>query len=130
MLVIAMNQDTHPILVIEDHDDTRQMMATLIGHYGFDVVTAGDGRQGLGQLQLLRPWLVLLVLVMPVMTGWEFRKAQLLLSDRQLADVPVVLLTATPGADDIAKQLGISDVITKPIDIDHVVTIVHKHCGS
>jgi CheY-like chemotaxis protein len=125
-----MTEPTHPILVIEDHDDTRQMMATLIGHYGFDVATAGNGRQGLEQLQQLRPRLVLLDLMMPVMTGWEFREAQLSLQDRQLAAVPVVLLTAAPGADQIAKQLGINDIIRKPIDIDHVVTIVHKHCRA
>jgi len=63
------------VLVIEDHDDTREMVAMLLGAEGFTVVTAENGKRGLERLMGTRPSLVLLDLMMPVMTGWEFRRA-------------------------------------------------------
>jgi len=119
-----------PVLIVEDHDDTREMVATLLSGHGFTVVTAENGRRGLERLMRARPCLVLLDLMMPVMTGWEFRRAQLSLPDSDLASVPVLLLTAVDQPDRVALQLGATDVIRKPLDFDQLIESVRRHCGE
>src|SRR5262245_50828034 len=105
-----------PVLIVEDHDDTREMIATLLGFAGYTVVTAANGKQGLERLMQTRPCLVLLDLTMPVMTGWEFRAAQLSVGDPAIAAVPVLLLTAMPNAEKAAMELQAVEVIKKPFD--------------
>jgi CheY-like chemotaxis protein len=119
-----------PVLVVEDHTDTREMIAALLTAEGFAVVTAENGQRGLERLLHTRPCLVLLDLMMPVMTGWEFRRAQLSLPDSDLAAVPVLLLTAVPDADREADRLHAADVIAKPLDFDQLVATVKRHCSS
>ena len=117
-----------PVLVVEDHDDTREMVATLLAAEGFNVVTAENGRRGLERLTRTRPCLVLLDLMMPVMTGWEFRRAQMSLPDDELATVPVLLLTAVPDPARAARELHATDVIPKPVDFDQLIETVRRHC--
>jgi CheY-like chemotaxis protein len=105
------------------------MIAELLAAEGFAVVTAENGRVGLERLADARPCLVLLDLMMPVMTGWEFRRAQLSLPDSELAGVPVLLLTAVPDAHHQAHQLHAADVITKPLDFNRLVQTVKQHCA-
>jgi CheY-like chemotaxis protein len=116
--------------VVEDHDDTREMIATLLSAEGFTVVTAENGRSGLQRLMDVRPCLVLLDLMMPVMTGWEFRRTQESLPDPALAGVPVLLLTAVPDALGEAARLHAAGVITKPLDFDTLVETVKRHCSA
>ena len=131
-----MNPHTHaspdiggqPVLVVEDHDDTREMVAALLRAEGFTVVTAENGQRGLERLMRERPCLVLLDLMMPVMTGWEFRRVQLSLPDSGLAAVPVLLLTAVPEPEKVAVQLHAADVIPKPLDFEKLVETVRRHC--
>jgi CheY-like chemotaxis protein len=119
-----------PVLVVEDHDDTREMVAALLAAEGFTVVTAENGRRGLERLMDARPCLVLLDLMMPVMTGWEFRRAQVSLPDSDLAAVPVLLLTAVPDPTAEAHRLDAAGVITKPLDFDELVETVRRHCPA
>jgi CheY-like chemotaxis protein len=119
-----------PVLIVEDHDDTREMIATLLGFAGYAVVTAANGKQGLERLLQARPCLVLLDLTMPVMTGWEFRAAQLSVGDPALAAVPVLLLTAMPNAEKAAKELQAVEVIKKPFDYDRLLESVRRHCHA
>ena len=116
--------------MVEDHDDTREMIATLLAAEGFRVVTAENGRRGLERLMDTRPCLVLLDLMMPVMTGWEFRRAQVSLRDTNLAAVPVLLLTAVPDPAAEADRLRAAGVITKPLDFDELVETVKRHCPT
>lgn len=117
-----------PVLVVEDHDDTREMVAALLAAEGFSVITAENGSRGIERLKRDRPCLVLLDLMMPVMTGWEFRQAQMSLPDAELATVPVLLLTAAPEPERAAEQLQATDVIRKPLDFDDLLELVRRHC--
>jgi CheY-like chemotaxis protein len=119
-----------PVLVVEDHADTREMVATLLSFHGFTVITAENGQRGLERLLGERPCLILLDLMMPVMTGWGFRAAQLSLPDSDLAGVPVLLLTAVSDPQRVAKELGVADVISKPLDYDVLIETVRRHCPT
>ena len=106
------------------------MIAALLAGEGFEVVTAENGQRGLQRLLDVRPCLVLLDLMMPVMSGWEFRRAQMSLPDGDLATVPVLLLTAVPDPAGEANRLHAAGVITKPLDFDRLIDTVKRHCPS
>ena len=81
------------VLLVEDNDDVREMMALALELAGHDVVLAANGREALARLrERPRPCVILLDLMMPVMNGWEFRQA--LRSEPALRDVPVVVVSA------------------------------------
>jgi len=117
-----------PILLVEDNEDTREVVAMVLAAEGFTVVTAENGQRGLERLLRTRPCLVLLDLMMPVMTGWEFRRLQLSLPDSELASVPVLLLTAVNDPKRVAAELNAADVIPKPLDFDQLIESVRRHC--
>lgn len=119
-----------PVLIVEDHDDTRAMVADLLSGAGYVVVTAENGRRGLEVLRAASPCLIVLDLTMPIMSGWEFRRAQLGLADEHLASVPVLVMTALPNPERAAADLGAAGVIPKPLDLDRLLAAVRAHCGD
>ena len=102
------------VLIVEDDDDARHylvMLAALVLS-GYRVDTAHHGAEALKKVRAVRPDVILLDLMMPVMDGRQFRREQL--SDPHLAAIPTVLITAL--ADDrLAAELGVP-VLQKPID--------------
>jgi CheY-like chemotaxis protein len=106
------------------------MVATLLAAEGYTVVTARNGMEGLQELAGSRPFLVLLDLMMPVMTGWEFRRAQLSLDDPALAQVPVILLSAVHDPAQVARHLRVAEYIQKPVDFDRLLQSIRKLCPA
>ncbi len=82
------------ILLVEDDPDVRDAVADILEEHGYRVVTANNGEEALKHLQQekLRPSIVLLDLMMPVMDGWQFREIQK--NDPAISDIPVIALTA------------------------------------
>lgn len=118
-----------PVLVIEDHEDTRHMVQTALEFNGYSTVGAANGLRGLQELEQHRPCLILLDLSMPIMDGWTFRKEQLDLADKELASVPVIVLSALTDCQEHGRKLGAADVIPKPVDMDRMVRVVQQHCS-
>jgi CheY-like chemotaxis protein len=82
------------ILIVEDDDDIRELLAAMLRREGYNVLEAEHGAQALEILETesIEPCLILLDLMMPVMTGQELLKV---LSDSdRLASVPVVVVSA------------------------------------
>jgi CheY-like chemotaxis protein len=113
-----------PVLIIEDHADTRQMVATFLECHGIPSVGADNGRSGLVALEKYRPSIILLDLAMPVMDGRQFRAAQQNLPDARLAAIPVVVMSAEPNCKLEGERLQAVEVLEKPVDIDRMVAIV------
>src|SRR4051812_4876455 len=92
------------VLVVEDDYSTREGLACLLGEE-FNVRCAAHGEEA---LQYLRgnpaPDLILLDLMMPVLSGWEFRRQQL--QEPALSNIPVVVLTALGDYGAVADDLG------------------------
>jgi CheY-like chemotaxis protein len=118
------------VLIVEDDLDARDFLRTYLGHAGYDTSSAANGREGLQQLRAHRPLLVLLDLSMPVMNGWEFRAAQQALAERDLADVPVVVMSALSDCAKHAADLEAFAVLPKPIDFDRLLAIVGSVAGT
>lgn len=85
------------VLLVDDDREIRGATADLLRAEGFDVTEVEHGLDALLHLQtaLPRPDAVVLDLMMPVMTGWEFREAQL--ADPAIAGVPVIVLSSYPA---------------------------------
>lgn len=115
------------ILVVEDNDDIREMMAVTLELEGHTVATAANGRDALDKLLAgERPCLILLDLMMPVMNGWEFRHA--IEQDPVLSKVPVVVMTAATG--DMVKDAHADAFIPKPVDMDRLLDVVCDFCDG
>ena len=116
------------ILVVEDDADIRAALADVLAEEGYDVRVAANGEEGLAELRREpRPALVLLDLMMPVLNGWQFRRAQL--SDPALADVPVVIVSADAAAGREATNMGASAFLQKPVELDDLLSVVARFAG-
>lgn len=111
------------ILVVDDNDDIRNMVAEALTLVGFGVSTASNGKVALEQVQVTRPDLIVLDLKMPVMTGWQFMEAQR--GDPELATIPVVVVTAVPDA----HPAGAAALIRKPFGLDKLLATVGRLCA-
>ena len=130
-LVLPLSQFHPPrVLIIEDDDSARSLVAASLRHEGYNVVEARDGREGLTALVRHRPSLILLDLRMPRMDGREFRDAQRRLADRTLANVPVVVVSAVDDARVEGDHLGARDVVEKPVNLHHLIDVVEREAGS
>ena len=115
------------ILLVEDNDDVREMMAVTLQLEGHQVATAVNGRDALEKLHSgERPCLILLDLMMPVMNGWEFRDE--LEHDPRLRDVPVVVISAATG--DLVSNTSAAAFIPKPVDMDRLLDVVCDFCDG
>jgi CheY-like chemotaxis protein len=121
------------VLIVEDDADTREMLTALLKTEGFHAVAAEDGLEALHLLRTVRhrapdvPCLVLLDLKMPRLGGHEFRRAQL--GDPIVANVPVAVMSGAVDAEQRAHDLGAVATVTKPIDFDHLLTVVKRYCA-
>jgi CheY-like chemotaxis protein len=115
-----------PVLIVDDDEDIRDIVATLLRDAGFEVAEARHGEEALERLgDAELPCLILLDLMMPVMDGYRFRARQL--ESPRLAAIPTIIFTAGatgPGVD----ALGAQAVLRKPIDAAALVRTVAQHC--
>ncbi len=104
------------ILVIDDTKDILQVLSRRLDSWGYDVVTADSGEEGLRLAHEQRPDLILLDIMMPRMKGRDVC-AQLKASEDTRA-IPVIFLTALGLADHIkaGMDLGAEDYIVKPFE--------------
>jgi len=112
------------VLVVEDHADLREMLEVLLESEGFQVQTASNGKEALDSLHHGRPSLILLDLMMPVMSGDEFRRRQL--QEPAFADVPVICMTAAHDGPQRAARLNAAQYFQKPVDFDRLITAVRQ----
>jgi CheY-like chemotaxis protein len=113
---------SHRILVIEDNADTRELVSFLLSKAGYIVMAAQDGRAGRALAISEIPDAVVLDLGMPVIDGWEL--ARLLKSNPDTQAIRIVALTGrvTPADRMRALDAGCDAYLTKPLDLDLLLT--------
>ena len=117
------------ILLVEDDLDVREALAETLREEGYAVDCATDGIEALDYLRGGgRPGLILLDLMMPRMSGSEFRVAQK--KDPLLVRYPVVLLSADGRMREKAVALETAGAIRKPIDLDELLRVIEHFRGS
>jgi CheY-like chemotaxis protein len=110
------------ILLVDDDEEAIDLLENLLVTHGYAVATAHDGQQALDYLRdNPHPCLILLDLMMPRMSGWEFleRKAH----NSKLAALPVVIISGTE-----ANTPANLDSIRKPWNIENLLNLVRKRC--
>ena len=106
------------VLVVEDERNIAELLQMYLEKEGYAVTLAFDGGQGLAKFRAIKPDLVLLDLMMPVMDGWAVCKAI-----RAESQTPIIMLTAKGETDDKVAGLktGADDYITKPFEMKEVL---------
>ena len=117
-----MSPAASPILVIEDDPDLCLLLATALELDGQSVVMAGTGLEAFNLAKVHHPSLIVLDLMLPVMSGEEFRAAQL--ADESLKSIPVLVVSARHDAAKVAERLGAVACLVKPIDVDAFSALV------
>jgi two-component system, chemotaxis family, chemotaxis protein CheY len=112
------------VLVVDDDDAVRSIVAETLRGEGYQVDEANNGAAALEQLQAVAPEVILLDIVMPVVDGYEFLER--LRQEGDFADIPIVLVSATHALPDAAHDLGVRAVLTKPFDMGMLVAIVDR----
>ena len=106
------------VLIVEDDRNIAELLQLYLEKEGYAVITAEDGGKGLEKFRSIKPDLVLLDVMMPVMDGWAVCKAI-----RAESQVPIIMLTAKGETDDKVAGLkqGADDYITKPFEMKEVL---------
>ena len=117
-----MAEASNPILVIEDDPDLSLMLATALELDGLRVVTAANGMEGITLAKVHHPALIILDLMLPVMSGEQFRTAQL--ANDALKAVPVLVVSARHDAALVAERMKAVGCMTKPVDLEAFSALV------
>ena len=116
------------ILVIDDDPDILEALSEILESEGFGIHQARNGLEALEVLEPLRPDLILLDLMMPVMDGWEF--AENIRRRPDWAEIPVIVLSADRNIEDKARQLGAVGYLAKPFELSELLSLVQTSLTS
>ncbi|HLZ25141.1 MAG TPA: response regulator [Ktedonobacterales bacterium] len=112
------------ILVIDDDDAVRSIVAETLKGEGYRVDEASNAAAGLMRVKSGPPDLILLDIVMPVNDGYHFLER--LRREGNEAEIPIILVSATHALPDAPHDLGVRAVLTKPFDVGILLAIVER----
>src|SRR5919206_4575633 len=109
------------ILVVDDEAKLRDLIRVYLEQEGYHVVEAGHGREALYVARVEKPDLIILDLMMPEMSGYDFMRAF-----NKEAETPVIMLTAKVEDQDkiVGLELGADDYVTKPFNVRELIARV------
>ena len=111
------------VMIVDDDDAIREALEDVLTDEGYRIVGMSDGQQALDYLNADgSPAAILLDLWMPVMDGWKFLDA--LLDDSRFSRIPLIVLTA--ARDQRARELRVSEVLTKPVQLQQVLSALER----
>ena len=114
------------LLLVEDNMVNREIASLILTEYGFMLDTAENGKEAVNKVAASKPGdyqAILMDIQMPVMNGYEATKAIRALNNPELANIPIIAMTANAFKEDIqaAKDAGMNSHIAKPIDIPQML---------
>ena len=116
----------HKVLVVDDRQEIRDLLADILKTRGYTVAAATDGYDALTQFALDRPDLLITDLTMPGMDGYELCRIT-----RGISSVPILVISAQLGAEERSKAMaaGADALVSKPFDVgefwSQVETLLH-----
>ena len=110
------------ILIVEDDVNIADLLRMYLDKEGFQVFIANDGGKGITEFERVKPDLVLLDIMLPVMDGWSVCR-----EIRATSKTPIIMLTAKGETLDKVSglEMGADDYIVKPFDVKEVVARIH-----
>jgi len=118
---------TDCLLVVDDQEANIQLLGSMLGKLGFEILPATTGEQALKRLSVRRPDLILLDLIMPDMDG--FKVCQRIQENPEWRQIPIIFLSAADDKNLIVRALesGGVDYITKPFNKLELISRVRTH---
>lgn len=118
------------VLVVDDHEDTRFMLTTLLGRYGYDVVEAADGVEALRLIESKRPDVVLMDGSLPRLDGLTTTRR--IRESSTFGSIPIILISGhiEPSYRMTAFAVGCDDFLIKPIDFARLEDALKKFTGE
>lgn len=116
------------VLVVEGHDDERELLLVYLANLGFEVTGAKTGTDAIDALRRDKPNVVLLDLVLPDMMGWDFRREQRTLPDPELATIPVIVTSGFGHEREPKPAIDADALLVKPYDLEVLAAIVTRLC--
>ena len=121
---MARDSSSARILVVDDDDIIRETVAEALELDGFSVETARNGSEALKLVRQHAPSGIVLDLMMPIMTGWQFLEH--CHADQLCVGVPVVVMSAYSKLPEEAAKLGVKGCIAKPFDLDVLLGAIER----
>ncbi len=117
------------VMVVDDSITVRKVTTRLLQQHGFEVVTAKDGVDAMGQLQECVPDMMLLDIEMPRMDGFEL--ATHLRNDERFRHVPITMITSRTGDKhrERAREIGVDHYLGKPYQENELLETIHRLIG-
>ena len=118
------------LLLVEDNDMNRDMIARYLEYYDYTVVTAGDGGAAVELARSVAPDLILMDISLPVLDGWEATKR--IKAAPETASIPIIALTAHAMVADRQTSIdaGCDDYEAKPIDFARLLGKIRTLLGT
>ena len=115
------------VLVVDDNESNREVLARRLSLRGYAVETAEDGEKALASVEASPPDLILLDVMMPGLSGFDVLER--LRKRFEAGDLPVIMATARDASEDVVRALtlGANDYVTKPLDFPLVLARVRTH---
>jgi CheY-like chemotaxis protein len=116
------------VMVVDDDEDIRELLKVLLESDDYRVVCAGNGRTAWEYMSSgEQPSLILLDLMMPIMDGEQFIK---MTQTGPFASVPIVVMSGNKLDTRKLQELHANSCLVKPIELDDLLTLVHRFVNS
>ena len=121
---------TKRILVVEDQEDLRGVLRTLLTGSGYAMLEAADGETGVARAMSDRPDLILMDIQMPVLDGYEATRR--IKADPDLKGIPVIAVSsfAMKGDEEKARAAGCDHYVTKPYSPMQLLRVIRGTLGE
>jgi two-component system cell cycle response regulator DivK len=121
---------TKRILVVEDQEDLRGVLRTLLTGSGYEMTEAADGQAGVAKAKAERPDLILMDIQMPVMDGYDATRQ--IKADPKLAATPIIAVSsfAMKGDEEKARAAGCDHYVTKPYSPVQLLKLIRGYLGE
>lgn len=118
------------VLLVEDNEDNRRVYRTILEHYGYEVIEAVDGEEGVRLARRERPDLILMDVSIPLLDGWQ--ATRILKAEPATSHIPIIALTAHAMQSDrqMATDVGCDGYLAKPVSPREVADMVRHWIGS
>lgn len=114
------------ILIVDDSTTNQVLLEVILHEEGYETITAFGARDAFKQMEKQKPKLILLDLLMPEVSGFDFLRD--LKSNSQLSSIPVIIVSAVGSVEnkELCLEMGAADFFSKPIDIPSFIKKVKK----
>lgn len=117
------------VLIVEDFEDSRELMKFLLEDLGYQVLEAEDGWKAVEMVKRQLPDLILMDMALPLVNGLSATK--IIRQFKETSEIPIIALTASGEyMNKQAIEAGCNDFITKPLDMDKLQPMLTQYLES